>query len=510
MAAVPPFPIRPDRPSHPAGRRSARPARPDREAIARTAVWGALAFGIAFDATLHGPPGIGWPLAAIVAFAGVEAFGHVRRAAAPFFIAGIAISAFAALRASPILLVIDAAAAISLFCLGAAFAREGLPAVSTVRAYVARTLSIIAVVPEGLAWTAGVVRPSDPNGRLRNLPRTAVIVVPVTAVFAVLLGSADPVFARLLTAPIRVGPGSWPVHAIGVAAGAAAFACLLVRVRRPVAVEAEERPLPTPEGLRGGEWIAMLVAVDAVFAAFVVVQFAYFFGGRTRVLQQQGLTFAEYARSGFWQLLAAAALTGAVIGFAWMAGGGSAIGRHRAIFAWLAGGLVAMTAVVLVSAFRRLSLYEDAFGFTWSRVLGHIAVLVVAALLICGLVAVCVRRASWLPAAAVVVAVVAVIGLNALDPDAFIASRNIDRYRATGTLDTSTLGTLSADAAPVLAAALPLLDPCDRWLVAGLLRDVRDGLASARGWASWSLSRERAADAVAALPQGPPLHAPCV
>jgi hypothetical protein len=253
----------------------------------------------------------------------------------------------------------------------------------------------------------------------------------------------------------------------------------------------------------------LLISVDLLFAAFVAVQFAYFFGGRTRVLTQQGLTFAQYARSGFWQLVAAAIITGGVIAFAWMAGGRE---RSRlAAFRWLAGALVVVDLVVLASAFRRLTLYEDTFGWTWPRLAVHATILAVGALLLCGLVAVIRGRVEWLPTAAIAVAVVTLIGFSAMNPDAFIAQRNLERFQRTGDLDVWELRSLSADAVPVLVQALPTLDPCARAEVSALFaRTAAD--AERSGWASWNLGRERADDAIATLGEPAPaaLPATCI
>ena len=56
--------------------------------------------------------------------------------------------------------------------------------------------------------------------------------------------------------------------------------------------------------LSRAEWVIPLALLDALFLAFVIVQLAVLFGGHDRVLRTTGLTYAEYARSGFWQLLA--------------------------------------------------------------------------------------------------------------------------------------------------------------------------------------------------------------
>src|SRR5947209_491861 len=69
----------------------------------------------------------------------------------------------------------------------------------------------------------------------------------------------------------------------------------------------------TPVGLGATLWALLALAValglvDLLLLAFVLVQFRTFFGGRSFVLHHARLTYAEYARSGFFQLAAVAAL----------------------------------------------------------------------------------------------------------------------------------------------------------------------------------------------------------
>ena len=56
-----------------------------------------------------------------------------------------------------------------------------------------------------------------------------------------------------------------------------------------------------------------LLVLDALFLAFVAVQVTVLFGGNDYVLRTAGLTYAEYAREGFWQLIAAGTLTLGVV-----------------------------------------------------------------------------------------------------------------------------------------------------------------------------------------------------
>ena len=130
----------------------------------------------------------------------------------------------------------------------------------------------------------------------------------------------------------------------------------------------------SPRRLGRAEWLIPLVALDLLFAAFVAVQFAVLFGGDRHVLETAGLGYGEYARQGFLELLAVAALTLGVIVVAV---------RHaredRRLLRLLLGVLIALTGVVLASALKRLGLVEDAYGFTNVRFAGHAIVFWLAA-----------------------------------------------------------------------------------------------------------------------------------
>jgi hypothetical protein len=153
--------------------------------------------------------------------------------------------------------------------------------------------------------------------RALAVPRALVIALPVGLAFALLPGSTDAVFAKLLRVPFeRVPFGDLPRQLVIVTAAGGAFLTLAVRSSIPTRLAGTARPVEGG-GLRSVDWISLLATVDVVFAHFVGVQLVTFFGGRQHVLAQTGLTFAEYARSGFWQMLAAATLTGLVIAAAW-------------------------------------------------------------------------------------------------------------------------------------------------------------------------------------------------
>jgi hypothetical protein len=217
------------------------------------------------------------------------------------------------------------------------------------------------------------------------------------------------------------------------------------------------------------------------------VQVAVLFGGHEHVLRTAGLTYAEYARQGFWQLLAASGLTLTVVGGAVV----FAAAPRRAdqlLLRVLLGILCALTIVVLVSALRRLWLYEEAYGLTRLRLLAEaIAVWLgafFALLLAAGLVA---RLRRRLVPVALAGTAVALLVFSLLNPDGLVAERNVERWRDTGRIDLGYLRTLSADAAPGLAS-LPLS------LRGSALGPLRAALAEDEPWSSFNLSRRRARD----------------
>ncbi|MBE2317386.1 DUF4173 domain-containing protein [Solirubrobacter sp. CPCC 204708] len=267
--------------------------------------------------------------------------------------------------------------------------------------------------------------------------RGAVLTALVLAVFVPLLASADMAFAEILD---TVAPGfDLPVtRAFVIAAFVALGGALLyvaVAPYRPQAVAVRRT-------LGRAEWTLPLGALVALLGGFAALQFATLFAGDRHVLQTAGLTYAEYARSGFAQLLVVAALTLAVVAAAgrWARDGGTLL---RVLLA----ALCLLTLVVLASALKRLGLYEEAYGFTRLRFVAHAILLWLGALFVLVLLA---RGAQWLPRAALTLTLATFLAFALADPDRRIAQWNVDRFERTGKVDADYLGYLSADAIPAL------------------------------------------------------------
>jgi hypothetical protein len=236
--------------------------------------------------------------------------------------------------------------------------------------------------------------------------------------------------------------------------------------------------------------VTILGSVCALFAVFATIQFEYLFGGASRVMSVPGLSYAEYARSGFAQMVLAAGMSLGLIALGWVAWPRAGIADRRA-FKLLTEVLLALNLLVLVSAFKRLTLYEGAYGWTFTRILAHTIILWMSGVIVLALLAVLLAKGSWVVPAATALGLVALMGLNVVNVGAFIADRNIERYHATGKLDVGYLSSLSEDAIPRLVEALPTLPDDVRSALAAGLRCSHHELPD-QAATSWNLGRARA------------------
>jgi len=201
------------------------------------------------------------------------------------------------------------------------------------------------------------------------------------------------------------------------------------------------------------EWLVPLGVVIALFVAFLAAQATAMWGGHEYLSETTGLTYAEYVHQGFGQLTTATFLTLVVVGIATRKAAQETASDRLALKVALVT-LCLLTLAVVGSALYRMSLYQEAYGYTVLRVfvdgfelwLGLLIVLMIAAI---------VRGAgSWVPRAALLSGAVFFLGFGLMNPDGWVAQRNIDRFQETGKLDTYYLAGLGPDAIPTMINGL--------------------------------------------------------
>ncbi|HEY3335759.1 MAG TPA: DUF4173 domain-containing protein [Candidatus Limnocylindrales bacterium] len=484
-------------------------------------------------------------------------------------VAAVAFAAMPSIRADDWLVAVDLAFATilgagTIGCLAGARITRGL-----VPAVVGTAVAVVAAAVTGAVTVLGALRARRPTGAAegavtvdvesgttgRRVPswvvgllpvaRGLLIAVPVLTLFALLFASADAVFAELARTALGwrvdldlssvVDRAMWVSVVAWGAAGLLALAAGLLPSlipgrgpsplatsaggRRPHAGRTDGPPPPPwwtnrslgaasvtelrqPVRLGSVEAATVITLVVALFAGFVALQLTYLFGGRD-TMTVAGLGYAEYARRGFFELVAVAVLAGTLV----VALDVVVAVRGRAqLVASLA--LLGLTGVVLLSAFVRLRLYQDMYGWTELRFVVVVAIGWLAVALVVTAWLLSARMTRWTLHGLGIMVLVTVAAVNVVGPQAFVTDRNLERALnpsivpaggRTG-LDADYLSTLGDEAVPAVVAAYPSLPTDARRALEAFLVARRTALAAEsglHGWPAWNLTRERARAALA-------------
>jgi len=106
-----------------------------------------------------------------------------------------------------------------------------------------------------------------------------------------------------------------------------------------------------------------------LFAVFLTVQFQYLFASH-EVFKTFGLTYSQYVRKGFFELLVATEI-GWVISYVIILKK-RIIGKHSSIFMYLNVGLIVELILLLASALRRDLMYIEVYGLTRTRIIDEL------------------------------------------------------------------------------------------------------------------------------------------
>ena len=310
--------------------------------------------------------------------------------------------------------------------------------------------------------------------------RGLMLAAPLLLLFGALFVAADSVFQDYVSSAVP-NPDELLTHVLLVAVFAWVSGGLLREyIFKPKTLELNVEPKRT---LGGTELTVVLALLDLLFLAFVLVQLRYLFGGQSLVETRTSLTYAEYARHGFFELVAVAALVLPLLlhrgldaqtrpgtpgrplpNPGWRADH-SALRRHglgAATHAPLSAGVRAHRA----PGVRDGAMIWLAVVFVWA-----------AATVLRG-------RRQLFAVGALVSGFAAILAINVVNPDALIARTNLDRAR----LDLPYVMNLSDDATPELVKALPTLEPAQREQLAAELASRRQS----SDWRTWNWSRYRA------------------
>jgi hypothetical protein len=321
--------------------------------------------------------------------------------------------------------------------------------------------------------------------------RGALLAVPLLLLFGSLLAAADPVFATLAGDVLAFDPDAVLSHAVPIVVLGWGSAGHLSRYLGPTPTSAAPLPFPLPRprvGLVDGA--VALGLLNALFLVFVAVQLRYLFGGAGLVQVTPGLTYAEYARQGFFELVGVATLVVPLLLLAdWT------VRRERFAEQWLFRGLalgqVLLLFAILGSAAYRMRMYWQTYGLTELRLYASVFMVWIALVLLWLVATVLRGRRERFAFGALAAGLAAALCLNLVDPQALIVRVNAARVTAGAEYDVAYAGQLSGDAVPALIRSMDRLPATQRCRLADALLE-RWGQERRGGWRTFNYGDWRA------------------
>ncbi len=285
------------------------------------------------------------------------------------------------------------------------------------------------------------------------------ITLPIAVIFVLLLISADAVFEKtvknIFNFNIHFGRNFTPqlvLFLLSSLAWLGAFAYVLQN-----SITIEPAPLASKEpvfSLGKLEANMLFGAINFIFLTFVIIQIKYLFAGHGAVTSL-GMTYAQYAHKGFGELVLVALLTFVTIFLAEKYIYKDEAGKNKA-FTFLSLAVIVLVLVIIASAFTRLTVYEQAYSYTFLRVLVQAFIVWLAAVFVwLGYKLTARITEQKFVFGIFLLATTFFVMLNIVNVDALVARKNIEQFAAAGKLDSWYITSLSADAVPEL---IPLVD----------------------------------------------------
>lgn len=357
----------------------------------------------------------------------------------------------------------------------------------TVLDYPFTGLRIPVMFVKGLLATAANVDPAVlPRHSIRGVIKGALFALPLLMMFALLFSSADARFNGYMSSLTQVLSFTAVEHLITMSIlSVLALGLLAFTLYRP---DTHRIQVPDMLSLGREETLVIMGSLSTLFLVFVVFQAEYLFGGKEVIEQISGLTLAEYARRGFFEMVIVAALTLVVL----LAMSG--LRSHQRFFQPLAVLMVGFVLIIMMSALQRLMLYVDEFGLSVARLVALGVMLWLAGTLVAFVLTVLRGRPQGFAFGAAVSATCLLLAIGLMNPAAIVAKTNIERVLTDTdrSIDVHYLMALGEDAVPVILAHLDDLSPQVQSQIASALTQRWPVSSQQTDWRRWNVSRAAA------------------
>ena len=278
------------------------------------------------------------------------------------------------------------------------------------------------------------------SNKIKNILIGALIALPILFVIVSLLSSADLLFGEITVKVYQLlfSPGLFQVTVM-VLFGFVICYCILCGAVKYQTLDAPKARAKEDPMIA----ITTMSMITAVYLLFCGIQIMYLFANGVFVLPQE-YTFAEYARRGFFELLAVTIVNIALIVICT-----SLFQEHKGLKIILSI-MTVCTYIMILSAGYRMLLYIEAYHLTFMRLLVLLFLVIDFFVLAGVIVSVHCRKFSLFGYCVTITAVFYLI-FSFSKPDAFIASYYLNHKKQIDLEDVYFLtGELSYDAAPIV------------------------------------------------------------
>ncbi len=289
-----------------------------------------------------------------------------------------------------------------------------------------------------------IKRKEETSETKRNIIKGIIISIPLIFVLILLLSSADKMFNYFIINAFKFNNLNFSEtlgHLLLVLVLFFYFFGFMWSFNYPFEIFSYNKKNKTE--LDGTIIITLLVLINILYAIFCAIQTKYLYGNNDKILPD-GLSYAQYAREGFFQLVTVTIINLLIILII------TKMGKYHhdkaiKLSKVLMNIILLFTLIMLYASHYKLSLYEDAYGFTFLRFFVHYTILAIFILIILFSIGIW-RPKINLMKYSIVLLIVMYLFINFFNADKFIANKNFDRYEKINKIDASYITHLTPDA----------------------------------------------------------------
>ncbi len=335
----------------------------------------------------------------------------------------------------------------------------------------------LTIVDKGFVLVKKVLRIRLETSRGRQVLMGLVLAAPLLIIFGALFYSADGVFKQV------VGRIDWLQNFVRIFSWSGFGTIirflvwfLLVGGLLSYFIEEDYAAVPVVPRQRVVPEITVLVVIGLIAALFIFFNITQL-SGLLLETGLNGLTYAEYAREGFGQLVLALMLSFAMIWVICHLYGQESWPRRVRI---VTGVFLAQLIPLALSAWYRLNLYQQAYGFTLPRLYAEGAIVVsFAVMALYAAVLLGKLRYERIVHISVGIVVMAIAILGIIGPSYLVARWNFERLAADKTFDASYMALLATTDPDSLRAWVAMKDPA---VQDAIKRNNQSGAGTASDW----------------------------